>query len=422
MTKRVVIMVIDGLRSDALATGWLPSLGRVSEESRFFSGHRGVFPSATRVSSASMATGCYPARHGLAGNAIAWTEGDQGFVRVSVGAAEFVSRWRERMGHTLKMPTLADRLGAEMLIFSNSSAGAAHMQDPNRQARFFHRSGSWRPGGASVTAAEALEVTYDGTGDAITTARFCDTLLRGEPATVSLLWICEPDHTQHTIALGSPDHRAILAGSDRMVAQVHFAVERLRQRGDDVLFLICSDHGQETTDQIIDVEAELVAAGFKQSADSTETLVVSSGMGALVYALDESTERAHAMAEWMRAQSWCRDAWSGNTLAQIGQQAGGGLVAAFAMARSEEPNQYGVAGRAHVVKDPFSPKDATGHGQHGGMGPFEGSPLLLANGTGFSVGVEQRASGLVDIAPTALTHLGLNVGDVDGTPLFDRGA
>ena len=43
-----------------------------------------VFPSTTRTSAASIATGCLPARHGLLGNTMAIDEGD-GLVCLSVG-------------------------------------------------------------------------------------------------------------------------------------------------------------------------------------------------------------------------------------------------------------------------------------------------------------------------------------------------
>ena len=38
------------------------------------SDHRAVFPSVTRVSAASIATGCHPVRHGLHGNRMALPE------------------------------------------------------------------------------------------------------------------------------------------------------------------------------------------------------------------------------------------------------------------------------------------------------------------------------------------------------------
>ena len=49
------------------------------------------------------------------------------------------------------------------------------------------------------------------------------------------------------------------------------AVDRLRDAGDEVLLIVCSDHGHQTVSRIIDVEAELVAAGLKASAASPAT-------------------------------------------------------------------------------------------------------------------------------------------------------
>ena len=40
------------------------------------------------------------------------------------------------------------------------------------------------------------------------------------PAALDLLWICEPDHSQHALELGSPQHLEVLAGADRCVAGV----------------------------------------------------------------------------------------------------------------------------------------------------------------------------------------------------------
>ena len=413
--RRTVLMVIDGLRGDTAIEAWMPSLARVADNACVFSAHRGVFPSATRVSSASMSTGCWPATHGLPGNSIALRDGD-GYINVSAGSAEFAEQFRAARGQVLDVPTLADRLGERMLIVSNSSAGAAHMQDPNKRARLLHRSGSWYPGGEPSTGANALEITYDGTGDAVATQRFCEALLH-TPTELSLLWICEPDHSQHVNALGGPDHRAMLAGSDRMVAQVSATVARLRDAGDEVLFIVTSDHGHETTDQVIDVTGALVEAGFKVALDSKELVVASSGMGGLIYAMDESAAFVTRLTDWMNAQDWCHQCWSGNRLGEVGQRATQGIVAAFSMARRDAPNAHGVMGLAHTIKDPFMPYDGAGQGQHGGFGPYEGSPLLLVEGGGFARRIRTDASRIIDLAPTVLDYLGEPSGGMDGQPL-----
>ncbi len=107
--KRAVVMVIDGLRADMVGEEFTPRLADIVNRSRWFTDQRSVFPSATRVNSASIATGCWPKSHGLAGNAIALDEGD-GLKAVSVGAPEFRDRLRRVTGRTLHRPTLAERL------------------------------------------------------------------------------------------------------------------------------------------------------------------------------------------------------------------------------------------------------------------------------------------------------------------------
>ena len=280
-------MIIDGLRADMVGEEFTPRLAEIVNRSRWFTDQRSVFPSATRVNSASIATGCWPKSHGLAGNAIALDEGN-GLKAVSVGPPEFRERLRRITGRTLHRPTLAERLRPHggAIIYSNSSAGSAHMQDPDSHGWLFHRSGSFAPGMETITDDRHLDVTYDAAGDAESTRRFCQALSRPGDALLHLLWICEPDHSQHTLELGSPDHRNVIADSERCAVRVSEAVDALRAAGDDVLFVVASDHGQETVDEIIPVTALLVETGLKETTDSSDVVLASSGMGALIYLSD----------------------------------------------------------------------------------------------------------------------------------------
>ncbi|MCH7956146.1 MAG: alkaline phosphatase family protein, partial [Proteobacteria bacterium] len=65
--KRAVLVVCDGLRADMVTPGLTPNLAHLAGRSRVFANHRSVFPSTTRTTSASIATGCLPGRHGLEG-------------------------------------------------------------------------------------------------------------------------------------------------------------------------------------------------------------------------------------------------------------------------------------------------------------------------------------------------------------------
>ncbi len=419
--KRAVLMIIDGLRADLVTPEYTPMLSRIAESARFFSRHRSVFPSATRVNSASIATGCYPKTHGLFGNAIALDEGD-GLQPVSVGPPEFRDRLRAVTGRTLLRPTLAERVrdhgGA--VIFSNSSAGAAHMLDPDSHGWLYHRSGSFAPGLKPIEGVAHLDVTYDGVGDAETTARFCDAMISNPNAPLFITWVCEPDHSQHVLELGSMEHREVILGSDRCAAAVKETVEVLRARGDDVLFVIASDHGHETVDQIIPVEDLLVEAGHKASAASSDVVFASSGMGALIYLSDAAFDRRDSIAQWLNRQDWCGEVYVGEDLERVGLAPSNYLAIAFSMAKREVNNRFGIRGFGHVAKDRFMNSDAPGLGQHGGLGRYETNPFLIIDGGGFAPGRTDFPSGNVDIAPTILRHLGVSGTNLDGKPLPAR--
>ena len=86
--NRAVIVICDSLRPDLITRREAPFLTELGQRSARFANHAGVFPSTTRTSAASIATGCLPARHGLLGNTMALDEGD-GLVCLSVGQAGF---------------------------------------------------------------------------------------------------------------------------------------------------------------------------------------------------------------------------------------------------------------------------------------------------------------------------------------------
>ena len=416
---RVVVVVLDGLRRDLIAEPHMPALSRFARRSRVFGAHRSMFPSATRVVSASFATGCTPARHELAGNTLALLEEGR-LVYHDAGHPDFLQHKRRVTGRSLGAPTLAERVApcGGMILFSNVSPGAAYAHDPDGYGFVYHRAGSFGPGRTTLDGAQAMKVAQNTAGESAMTRRFIDEVLIERRPRLAILWMGEPDATQHLVPLGSPKHLAVLAQADANEARVIEAVDRLRDNGDDVLLILCSDHGHQTVSRVVDVEAELVAARLKASRDSDDVVTPTSGTSTLIYVHPEHAGKTAAIGAFLSECDWVDRVIPGPELASVGQAARCGLAFAVSLKSDEEPSAFGVPGRSCESK-PVTGKATHLHcGQHGGLGRYEQMPFLMIDGTGFTEGTLSNAStSPIDIAPTILAHLQLLAEGVDGKSL-----
>ena len=417
--KRAVIVICDSLRRDLISTADAPFLTELSQRSARFINHCGVFPSTTRTSAASIATGCLPARHGLLGNTMALDEGD-GLVCLSVGAPDFRDRLHRATGRTLHKQTLAERLarsGETAIAFSNVSPGAAYFLDPDGHGWVYNAAGSFGPGRRPLPDAEGLAVAKGDAGDTAVTERFCAEVLRERAPALALLWLSEPDYTGHHAPLGSPAHRAAIASADRNVRRVAETVARLDPRGEDILFVVGSDHGMESVDQTIDLDALLVAAGLKQALGSSEVVIAPNGTAAMVYFAKPESPLVGEVARFLKTEPWVGRVFTGGALSDIGLPTGSAARVAITLKADDRVNPHGVSGHSHIVRDFAGAKDITGFGQHGGLGANEQRPFLFLQGGGFASGSYRQRSSLIDIAPTVLHHLGLAADGLDGRPL-----
>ena len=417
--RRAVLVICDGLRADMICPEWTPNLSRLAKVSRRFVNHRSVFPSTTRTTSASIATGCQPGRHGLEGNAVAINEG-HGLVALSVGAPDFRDRLRNATGRTLRVPTLAERLrnSGGSIVFSNVSPGAAYFQDPDNYGYVYHRSGSFGPGGITIDSEVSLNVTHDSAGDTEMTKRFCDEILRKRKPALGVLWQCEPDHSQHSHILGSPAHLRAIAGADANANSVAEVVAELNTEGEDILLFIGSDHGHETVGDIIDLDAELVAAGYKADLNTNDIVVTSQGFSTLVYLADHQQRNKAKIASFISNLDGVGEVYSDKDLEKIGHRSGGALAIAVDGAKSDDPTEYGIRGRSAAFANRFSMTLEAGKGEHGGLGKYEQNPFLMALGGGFQPNtIVTSESSAIDIAPTILRHLDLSADNMDGHAL-----
>jgi len=416
--RRVVFVCCDGLGVDWVTATQTPVLHGIARDSLWCASHRAVFPSVTRVSAASIATGCHPARHGLHGNRMGLLEDGRIVVR-DVGKPDFRSHMRRATGMTLRVPTLAERTASNggFVAFSNVSPGAAYFLDPEHFGHVYHRAGSFAPGGAAIEGADALDVSHDLAGDGVMTSRFCAEVLRQRQPAIAVLWLANPDLTLHGAPLGSPAHLEALRQTERCVAAVAETVAALRRDGADILLAVGSDHGQETIGDCVDPAAWLARHGLDAELGAGEVAVAGQGTAALFYAAPRARGRLLDALELMRAEPWAGEIATAERLEALGHAATGGVVAAIDMARRDAPNPHGVRGLRWTVAEDDKPA-SLGSGQHGGWGPDETRPFLLLNGGGLVPGRIERPTALVDMAATFLDFLDLPQDGMDGGSLL----
>jgi hypothetical protein len=334
------------------------------------------------------------------------------------GRPEFYDAYRKHFGQLLLRPALAERAAAQRgaVLCSNVSPGAAYFHDAARHGELHHRELSYRPGG--VPFGETVTAPPGSVGDAVMAKRFINVLLE-RPPSVATLWLSDPDKTMHAYPLGSGEHLEAVHEADEHVGAVVQAVERLRDRGHDVLLFVGSDHGHEAVTDTIPVERRLFEAGFKRALESPELVVAPSGSSAFIHFGGDVLSRRDEVAAWLAEQPWAGRIIKGEDLAELGQAPSLDMLA-LDMAKSEGRNRNGVPGlTAYAVR--FSEDEDEVRrdcGMHGGLGRYETNPTLIAVGQGFAAGsVVARTTRIIDLAPSALKHLGLPLEQLDGTPL-----
>jgi len=412
--RRAVMVILDGLRRDFVDEARTPNLARFAAQAEWFTAFRTAFPSATRVVSATFATGCHPARHTLQGNAVALLE-DGRLVPHDVGRPDFLQHKRAVTGFSLAVPTLAERLARHggAILFNNVSPGAAFAHDPDCFGHVYHRALSLGPGRVPVD--DPLRVELNAAGDRAMTERFVAEVLHRRRPALSVLWLGEPDHIQHNTPLGSPEHLAVLRMADENAGMVMDAVARERERGDEILLIIGSDHGHETVSDIIDVEAALIEAGLKQGVESDDVLAMANGTSTLIYLHPDHEARRDGLENFLRAQPWAGLVIPAPDLGSVGQAPLHGLAFAVSLTADEAVNAYGVPGRSLAAKPRWDKADRLGCGQHGGLARFEQSPVLKIDGPGFGAGARSGdAVHITDLAPTILRHLDVSAAGMDG--------
>jgi arylsulfatase A-like enzyme len=422
-----LLVVFDGLRPDMISPDNTPNLVRFAALGTRFAHARSVFPSETRVCSATVATGCLPRRHGLVANRMRHPLDP---VRsVDTGNVAVLRDLQQEIGASvLDVPTLGEilaRAGRDLVVLSSGTTGQSFMLNPRADA-LGQVTLSVHGAEACSTAGRALFAQLDPPAAASAArAAWIVELFRTRflpaPPTATILWLCEPDTTGHYGGLGSNEQLAALRMADAAFGRILDDWQAGPHR-DTLQIAVASDHGQATVTGHQDVQS--VLGDFRDC-----TLLPGSSAGLVVPGGDAA--RITEVAEWLTHQEWC-----GAIYAADGATIPPGVLPRSALL-ADHPRAAHVlftlrttVGRSVIGLPGTTLYDGAlklGAGTHGGLSAAELHIVLMLAGSRVRAGgVSEWPAGLTDIAPTALAILALNgAAAMDGRILveaFEDGA
>lgn len=431
-TQRVIVVVWDGMRPDLISAERTPHLHAFAERSARYRRAVGVFPSVTRPTTASVSTGAYPGAHGVLANLFVGPPGDR--APVDTGLRDALDRLRTvHDGRILPLRTLAEALaaaGKRFVVMGSGSTGQATLLDPERtgtiiHTEFFQPASLRAPITERFGPAPVKVIPVQAAHDWLTDVLLGYVMPEIAPDVV-VIWVCEPDASQHAKGLGSPEATAAIAGNDARLGRILDAVE---SSGVPTTLMIASDHGHSTVTGMVRMETALHDAGFGAALNAKQLHL---GDGAVV--IEDGPEAATLrddIGAWLYEQPWVGGLidWT------VGAAANGTLTPAalwnnrppapltyaptftYSHAWTEEANMHGVPGSAvsgyaasladfQRLQGPVVGLNRL-TSTHGTLSPRDQRTILFVGGAGVRAGEIATPAGVVDIAPTILALLGL---------------
>ncbi|MFH1086291.1 MAG: alkaline phosphatase family protein [Chloroflexota bacterium] len=407
----ILVIVWDGLRPDMITPERTPRLHTFSRRGVFCSASHAAFPTATRINSASLATGCYPGRHGIVDNELYVPALDPA-APISCADWRSLQAMADGEGERLvSVPTVGEALaeaGRRMVAVGSGSPGTTYLMNPTVAGPVVNWAVAW-PDATQRALEQQLggmltEETDSSQRNAFVLRALREHLVPAHRPDLVSIWLTEPDHAQHDHGLASPEALAALREIDAQLADLLAWLEG--HTGGDLTCFLLSDHGFNTVAEAADPDGDLVAAGFKAARKSNEIVRTSCSL----YVNGTTRGRIPELMRFLAARPWVGALFLRDDLLPLCPEAmpqsavlGNHRRSAeimFSYRWWEAPNAAGVPGSAVGTKVPYA--------THGSSAPHCVNNTLVAWGQGIKAGVTSDSPcGIVDISPTVLHLLGV---------------
>jgi predicted AlkP superfamily pyrophosphatase or phosphodiesterase len=433
--SHVVLIVWDGMRPDFVAEAATPALFALASNGVTFMHHHPVYVSSTEVNATALATGVYPWQSGLIGNH-EFRPALDAFKDIDTEALATVRQGDALSGnHYLAFPTVAEILhehGLRTVVAGTKPVALLHDRAlrPEGSLGVDVFAGNVLPEAMKKSLMRTLGKFPKKGSDKIkldqwTTRALTGLLWRKEVPSFSVLWLAEPDYSQHHTGPGSPESLAAIKNSDRDLARV---LKTLRHKNllDSTDVIVVSDHGFSTILTNIDVAATLQEHGFRafrklaeKERKDGDIMVVGNAGAVFCYVAGHDPALIAQVVHCLQAQPYSGVIFSRPAVegafpledSELASPAGPDIV--VTMRWTSEQNKNGTPGLIYCDLKTFGSGQDTstlgpGQGMHGTLSAWDMHNVCIASGPDFAKGLKDPLpSGNIDIAPTILWLLGI---------------
>ena len=439
--EHVVVMVWDGMRPDLVNEQNTRNLWALAQRGVFFANHHPAFPSTTEVNGTALASGLRPGHSGIIGNSEFRPALDP-HKAVATEKLEVVRKDDElKHGKHIAGATVAETV--QQAGFRTAVAGTkpvAILQDRAEvrtsqaaRASVDVYAGKSVPADAAAGLKKEFgdfpaQVTFPNSKqDFWTTQVLTGGLWKAGVPKYSVLWMSDPDFSQHATAPGAPTALEALHSADGNLGIVLTALE---SRGvlDKTDIFVVSDHGFSTVSAGSDIVKLLTDAGLRAGRLFTappakgDIFVATTGATALLYVTGHDADTTAKLVRVLQGAPssgvvFTREKAEGTfPLSAAGVDSPDAPDVVVAPRWSAEKNAFGIAGM--LIHDGSK---KTGAGMHGSLSPFDQRNTLIGAGPDLRVGWrDELPSGNIDVAPTVLWLMGIRpLGPLDGRVLFE---
>ena len=387
------------------------------------------------VNGTALVTGIYPGKNGIIANHVYRPEIDPHHA-VDVELPPVVKKGDEVSKEKyISVPTIAElvqRAGGRSVIAAAKTVGLLLDRQPdhagaNNAITLFAGNSLPTDMLRSITGKLGPFPSAHLQQDGWTTKALTDILWKDAMPALSILWLGEPDLTQHASAPGAPAAFAAIKSADENLATVLAALDQRDARGTTDVFVV-SDHGFSTIARSVDLPKLLDDAGFSAKTEfqndpkAGDIMLAGNGGSVFFYVIGGDKTLIRRLVEFLQQSDFAGVIFTKEPMegtfdlkqATLQNDHAPDVVVAFHWNASK--NQFGIPGMIDADW-----QRAAGKGTHATLSRFDMHNMLIAAGPDFRQGeVDDLPTGNIDLAPTIFRILGITLPErLDGRIVFE---